>query len=188
MTCGASCSRGTKRGSCALCSWTRRANSPYTGSGVAVSGADTMRRIASVTSRMSRLASLACWSSCLATSTASPRGTPIRSKSRVFMVVGKRKRGAPPRGRSPSPRANEVSAPPRPKAEPPRERSERALGRGRFDEPAHPRVHRERRRLVLHQVLELLPELLQRQARRRRELRQLVRVVEVVAPEAKHVA
>ena len=46
----------------------------------------------------------------------------------------------------------------------------------------------ERRWLVLDQVLELVAELLQGHPAGRRELRQLVSVLEVVAPETEHVA
>src|SRR4249919_14904 len=46
----------------------------------------------------------------------------------------------------------------------------------------------ERRRLELDEVLELLPEVLKRQARRRRELRELFGILEVVSTQPDHVA
>ena len=54
--------------------------------------------------------------------------------------------------------------------------------------PFIPASRCERRRLVVHEIFELLAELLQRQARRGREFRELVRIVEVVAAQADHVA
>src|SRR5262245_22543332 len=49
------------------------------------------------------------------------------------------------------------------------------------------RAHDQRRRLVLDQILELPAELFERKTGRRGELRQLVRILEVVAPQADHV-
>ena len=49
-------------------------------------------------------------------------------------------------------------------------------------------VHHERRRLVVDEILELPAELLERNADSRGELRELVRILEIVTAQADHVA
>src|SRR3954451_1520708 len=55
-----------------------------------------------------------------------------------------------------------------------------------LDEPEF-RIEHHRRRLVVDEILELPPEVLKREPRSGGELRELVRIVEVVATQANHV-
>src|SRR6476646_8562306 len=64
---------------------------------------------------------------------------------------------------------------------------ERRSGARGLYESAHVGVHGQRWRLVLDEVLELLPEFMERQASARGELGEFVRVVEVVTAQAEHV-
>ena len=108
---------------------------------------------------------------------------------RVFHVTFGRRNNGTSGWTRPIRRARDVTRAFRPRAS----RPPRARRRGLrllvtvLDEPEL-RVEHHRRRLVVDEILELLPELLQRQAGGGGELRELVRILEVVAAQANHVA